>query len=53
MTQFRTDMGLAEDPAALQLDSAGLKKLFSHGLRRFKSRSRIVQLRLHSAVRYV
>ena len=33
-------MGLEPDPGSLQLDSAGLKKLFSHGIRRFKSRSK-------------
>jgi len=28
-------LGIAEDPAAVQLDSYGIKVLFNHGIRRF------------------
>ena len=33
--QFRQELGLEDDPANVQVDAAGLKKLFSHGIRRF------------------
>ena len=32
---FREQVGVEDSPASLQLDSAGLKKFFSHGIRRF------------------
>lgn len=32
---LRSELGIAEDPAAVQLDSYGIKVLFNHGIRRF------------------
>ena len=37
--RFRKDMGMPEDPAMVQLDGSGIKRLFSHGIRRMKTRS--------------
>ena len=32
---FRAEVGLDEDAGSIHLDASGLKKLFSHGIRRF------------------
>ena len=32
---FRNELGLEDNPASIQVDAQGLKKLFSHGIRRF------------------
>ena len=35
MKHFRDELGLEDNPASIQVDAQGLKKLFSHGIRRF------------------
>ena len=37
---FRDSMGLERNAATTHFDAAGLKRLFSHGVRRFLSRAR-------------
>lgn len=42
---FREQVGVEDSPASLQLDSAGLKKFFSHGIRRFCDSNSVVKAR--------